>query len=628
MNLSIMDIPLLFDDLSDGLWDLDIKNHLISLSHNASKLFGHKQPVTLNRKEMVNTCIHKDHKNKLHNEINSLFENRIDVMDAEIKLKSLKNGLKWIRLKAKTISWDSNGNPTRIWGTVTDISKRKKAEEEIEKERKILRTIIDNLPVTVYAIDKNGRKILSNRADCEIIGAKDESEVIGKTDIELFPGKVGERGHNDNMYVIVNNKPVVNHEEYFLDKNGNEKWLLTSKIPFFKGDNRIAGLVGIGMDITEQKSLQQKVVESETFYRTLVNINPEGVVVTDLEGKMTFISEKAYKKFKISETESQIGKSVFDWVAPESSELAKAYFVEALGFKKPPKPRELKFINSEDVKFWAEITVSPLFDYTGKTTGLMVIGHDITDRKKAEQELIAAKNKAEENDKLKTALLQNISHEIRTPMNAIVGFTSMLTECEEKQEMDSYISIIQNNTQQLLSIISDLVDISTIEAGTIRKNETTFNVNTILRGLYNQYSIKASEKRLVLDLKVGLSDQKSSIITDQTRLIQIISNLINNSFKFTREGSIYFGYVPKGSFLEFYVSDTGIGIAEEHHSAIFKSFYQVETSLSRKYGGTGLGLSICKAYVELLGGHIWLTSKVGEGTTFYFTLPFNRISPH
>jgi signal transduction histidine kinase len=212
-------------------------------------------------------------------------------------------------------------------------------------------------------------------------------------------------------------------------------------------------------------------------------------------------------------------------------------------------------------------------------------------------------------------------------MNAIIGFSALLNEPDTtEEERHQFIEIIFQSGSQLLSIINDIVDIANIESGQVKLNIKEMNLNFSLRSLDEQFSYKEKSDLISINLETGLPDNKAFIETDGTKLIQILSNLINNATKFTKEGRIDFGYSLKDGNLEFFVRDTGIGIPPEHHEKIFERFFQVDNLVSRKFGGTGLGLSICKAYVELLGGKIWVSSLPGEGTEFRFTLPYNY--PH
>jgi signal transduction histidine kinase len=261
----------------------------------------------------------------------------------------------------------------------------------------------------------------------------------------------------------------------------------------------------------------------------------------------------------------------------------------------------------------------------GVSVGRVWSFRDITRQKKAEADLISAKEGAEESDRLKTAFLHNVSHEIRTPMNAIIGFSTLLNEPDTSaEERNQYVDIIFQSGGQLLSIINDIVDIANVESGQAKINLTEFNLNSALRSLNEQFSIMGKQKNVSIKLKTTLSDEDSIILSDNTKFVQILSNLINNAIKFTKDGNIDFGYVLKDKFLEFHVKDNGIGIPAEYHARIFDRFYQVDSAVSRQYSGTGLGLSICKGYVELLGGTINVVSKSGKGTMFVFTIPYTK----
>jgi len=263
---------------------------------------------------------------------------------------------------------------------------------------------------------------------------------------------------------------------------------------------------------------------------------------------------------------------------------------------------------------------------------LEFIAHQISislQRKKAMQDLSIALLKAEESDRLKTAFLQNISHEIRTPMNAILGFSDLLNEPDIANDTrTTYSDIIRKSGNHLLTILEDIINISELEAGkeVLRSGKT--NLNPLLRDVYEQYKINAGKKNIELKLDIALSDEQAIVITDETKLIQIVTNLLNNSLKFTRQGCISFGYALKNRTLEFYVEDTGVGISIDKYNDIFDRFKQVEVVLSNENGGRGLGLglSISKAYVELMGGKIWLKSEPGKGSVFYFSIPYFPIT--
>jgi signal transduction histidine kinase len=299
-----------------------------------------------------------------------------------------------------------------------------------------------------------------------------------------------------------------------------------------------------------------------------------------------------------------------------------------------------KFINGKIQNFKAEILLRthwgekkwvrdsslPMRDQkTGKVIGSFGIFFDISERKQSIVHLARANEKAEESDRLKTAFLNNLSHEIRTPLNAIVGFSTLLGEPGESPERrKEFLNIITHSTDHLLEILDDIVEISKIETKIVKILIKEVNLNSMLQRVYDRFRAKAAEKSLLLRFDAHINDKEVILRTDSFKLLQLLSNLVGNALKFTTYGKVEFGYIIKDDMVEFYVADTGIGIPKEHQEKIFNTFYQVESSSTQRYEGTGLGLSIARAYVELLGGNIWFDSHPGEGSVFYFTLPYDR----
>ncbi len=246
---------------------------------------------------------------------------------------------------------------------------------------------------------------------------------------------------------------------------------------------------------------------------------------------------------------------------------------------------------------------------------------EIEQRKQAELELIEALKRAEESDRLKSAFLANMSHEVRTPLNSIIGFSELLVnpEFEEAQKNDfiQYIIISGNN---LLSIINDIMDISKLESGELQIHNRQLNIHKFISTVKEQFAIQTREKGLELELIVPENSEETIIRADAERLSQVFNNLVSNAIKFTSNGRIEIGYEPKGTKIEFYIRDTGIGISPEYHHKIFERFRQIETSATRKFGGNGLGLAISKNLVELMGGEIWVESEIGKGAKFCFTI--------
>ncbi len=261
----------------------------------------------------------------------------------------------------------------------------------------------------------------------------------------------------------------------------------------------------------------------------------------------------------------------------------------------------------------------------GKVVGGTCYTSNITLDKLAKKELIRAKDHAEESDRLKSAFLANMSHEIRTPMNGIIGFSELLKTPNLTGDLQQkYIAMIEESGERMLNIINDIVDISKIEAGLMEMYIRESNINDQMDYVFNFFSPEAARKGLGISMNTDLSNEESIINTDTEKLYAILINLVKNAIKYTAKGSIEFGYTKKDEFLEFYIKDTGIGVPEDRQKAIFERFIQADVSDKMAHQGAGLGLSISKAFLEMLGGEIWINSVDGVGSTFYFTIPYNR----
>lgn len=287
---------------------------------------------------------------------------------------------------------------------------------------------------------------------------------------------------------------------------------------------------------------------------------------------------------------------------------------------------EILVMTPSGEKKWIKDSFIPVIDdRTGKATGLLGIFFDISEHKQTLFLLERAMEKATESDRLKSAFLNNLPHEIRTPLNAIVGFSTLMNEPgHDMVEQLEFRDIITHSSDHLLEILDDVLEISKIEAKTVRILRKEVNLSRMLQRVYDRLRPSADEKKILLRYDARMDDKEIIIFTDGYKLFQSLINLMNNAVKFTLEGKVEFGFRKKGDMIEFYVSDTGIGISLEHQPNIFKPFYQAESISTKRYEGTGLGLSIAKAYIELLGGNIWFNSEPGEGSVFCFNIPDTR----
>ncbi len=387
----------------------------------------------------------------------------------------------------------------------------------------------------------------------------------------------------------------------------------------------IARNIGSVMARTKAKLALQ---ESEEQFRNITETATDGIIMINKKGNIKIWNKAAESIFGFTEKEA-INKKLHELVMPSSykkkNELGLKEFFKSGKGKIIGKTIEVKGKHKNGNLIPLELSVSRIKkNNSWHATGIV---RDITERKVAENELRIAKEKAEESDRLKTSFLANMSHEIRTPMNAILGFSELLSMMDlTENEKNEYIGLIQDNSNMLLNLINDIIDISKIEAGQVDVSVTSVNIDEKMEDLLTFFKPEADKKGLQLSFREGLPDQVSVIETDQDKLFAILTNLVKNAIKFSHKGIIEFGYTSTGSEseLEFFVIDTGIGIPKDKQKTIFDRFIQVDIEDENVYEGSGLGLPISKAYVELLGGKMSIESEEGKGSRFYFTIPCNN----
>jgi PAS domain S-box-containing protein len=376
-------------------------------------------------------------------------------------------------------------------------------------------------------------------------------------------------------------------------------------------------LHGTWRDITDRKKAEVALIESEERYRNLFQKSHAIMLLIDSETGTIIDANPAACKFYGWNREELIGKKVI-----ELNMLSAEEITAELKSAKLEQRNHFVFqhrLANNSIRN-VEIYSSPLM-MSGKIILYSII-HDITDRKRVEEALVIAKEKAEESDRLKSAFLANMSHEIRTPLNSIIGFSDLLLDADfDLNQKTEFINLIRNSGNNLLTIISDIMDISKIETGQVTINNTQFSLEKLLNEIVEENSLKAIEKGV--DLRVNFADQGKSITmeSDPNRLKQILTNFVNNSIKFTENGYVEIGFTETNDTVHIYVKDTGIGIPEQYHEQIFDRFRQVESAHTRKYGGNGLGLAISKQLADLLGYKLWLESEPGVGSVFFVSAP-------
>lgn len=477
---------------------------------------------------------------------------------------------------------------------------------------------LEQSPASIIITDINGKIEYVNKITIENSGYNIE-EIIGHNSRIFQSGYTSKKVYEELWNSISSGKEYRN-EILNRRKNGELYWESFVISPIKNDEGNIVNYIAIKEDITSRKKSELEILKLSTA----IEQNPISVVITDTQGVIeyintTFSETSGYKKEELK------GKILRLLKPGHTSEETFVEIWNSLFAGKQWKG-EQENRNKKGDKFCESVLISPLKAQDGNVTNFIVLSEDISHRKKMENDLVKAKEKAEESDRLKSAFLANMSHEIRTPLNSILGFSDLLNDenIDEslKKEFAGLINLSGNN---LLNIINDVLDISKIEAGQLTINNNDFHIVSLLNDVQKEYSFKANAKKIELKISESSKSNDLILVSDEARIKQILVNYIGNALKFTENGYIELGFETEGTFVHFYVKDTGMGIDEIYHEKIFERFRQVDESHKRKFGGNGLGLAITKNLVELLGGKVWVESALGKGSTFWFSIPYLKI---
>ena len=491
----------------------------------------------------------------------------------------------------------------------------------LDNSEKILRNIYKNLPAGVELYDKDGYLVDINDKELEIFGLSDKHEALG---VNLFdnpniPLEVKERlrAKEDVNFSINYDFSKINQ---YVDSRRNGIINLTTKVTaLYDSQNRFINYLFINIDTTETTNAYTKIQEFENLFLLIGDYAKVGFAHFNVLTRDGYAQDTWYRNLGEKEgTPMPQVIGVYTHVVPEDQAVLKNFVREVKEGKATSLRKEVRVCRENGKYTWTSINVM-VRDYRPQDgiIEMLCINYDITPLKETEQKLIIARDKAEELDRLKSAFLANMSHEIRTPLNAIVGFSSLLAETDSRSERQEYIKIVQENNELLLQLISDILDLSKIEAGTFNFVYTNVDVNETCAEIIKSMSMKVS-KGVELIFEEPLPE--CYLYTDKNRFTQVISNFINNALKFTQQGCITLGYKQVShQKIKFYVRDTGMGIPEEKQKSIFERFVKLNTFVQ----GTGLGLSICKSIVSQMGGEIGVDSTEGVGTCFWFTHPYH-----
>ena len=501
---------------------------------------------------------------------------------------------------------------------IHDITERMNAQKEITMLAQSLKSVNELVSIT----DTDNKILFVNDSFLKTYGY-------------LLPELIGE-----NISLILSEKNVREKVDEILPstilgewkgelintrKDGSEFPVYLSTSIIKDKDGKSLGLIGVAIDITERKRNEQTLLKLSSAVEQTIDL----IVITDHNGSIEYVN-RAFEKLTGYSSNEVMGKTPRILKSGDKSQEFYEGLWKTILSGNVFRTEMLNKKKNGDL-YYEEKSISPILDKNSKITHFVSTGLDITERKRAEKELIEAKNKAEENDKLKTAFLQNMSHEIRTPMNAIVGFSELMEiEINEPEKLKYYTKIIRQRSDDLLGIINELLDISRIESGQLSFKSEQVDLNKLFeeqRSFFAEHKLQDEKSSIQLLVKEIPALFNSIVSTDIGKLKQIFSNLIHNAFKFTTEGKIEFGFHSiSNNKITFFVSDSGVGISENMKELIFERFRKSADESVYVQDGMGLGLAIVKGLLKLFNGAIWVESVLKEGTTFYFTIPYLPIS--
>ena len=503
----------------------------------------------------------------------------------------------------------------------SDMTDTFSAHEALDRSERLLRNIYQNIPVGIELYDKNGNLVDLNDKDLEMFGLARKEDALGINMFEnhLIPEEMRERMKRRENVSFSLVYDFSNLNGLYVSKKTGRLNLLTKVTTLYDAQNNLINYLLISLDRTEATEAYNQIQEFKDFFTLVGDYAQVGYAHFNALTRNGYGLDSWYKNVgeEIGTPLSQI-IGVHSHFHPEDRVLMLTFLSDVIAGKRTHLRNDMRIRRADGHYTWTRVNVL-VRDYRPREgmIEMICINYDITELKETEAKLIKAKDKAEESDRLKSAFLANMSHEIRTPLNAIVGFSNLLAYAQEESERAQYIGIVEENNELLLQLISDILDLSKIEAGTFEFVYDRVDVRQLCEDVVTSLRVKVPAG---VDLCIVPNLPECWVYSDKNRLRQVISNFVNNAFKFTTSGEIAVGYTLRDGEVEISVTDTGVGIEEEKQKQIFDRFVKLNSFAH----GTGLGLSICKSIVEQVGGRIGVNSEPGKGSRFWFTHSLGR----
>ena len=593
---------------NDGVWDWDILADKAYYSPRWAAMLGYTRDQMEREVGEFRSLIHPDDRERVQKLEDDYLAGRVDRYETEFRMRHRDGRYVHILSRAFLVRRESDGAPLRMVGTHVDITERRAAEEALRRSEAYLRTLIENMPVDFWALDRDLRYTMQSPRSREAVG-----DVVGRRANEVdVPGPLTEIWMEENRRVLAGE--TVQNEYDIVTKSGDRRTYLSRTAPVVV-EGAIEALIGTSMDITDRRAAEEALERSEAYLRTIIDNIPVDFFAID--GDLRYTMQSPTSQATIGDL---VGRRVDEVAIPDPyrarwlDELRRVLAGETL-------QTEYDLLGPAGEVRTYQTNVAPV-RVDGIPVAIVGTSIDITERTRAAHELQVAKEKAEAADHLKSAFLATMSHELRTPLNSIIGFTGILLQelaGPLNDEQKKQLSMVQTSARHLLALINDVLDISKIEAGQMKVEMATFSLPDLIAEVVGVARPLAEKKGL--ELRVEVATDVGTLPSDRRRVGQILMNLLSNAVKFTASGWIGVRGRVEGEWAVVSVADTGIGMAPDDLAKLFVPFQQVDSGLTRNYEGTGLGLSISRRLVTLLGGDIGVESEPGRGSTFTFRLP-------
>ena len=600
-----------------GWWEADLKTESYVCSEFISRLLGIDEDGVISFEDFNKRILREDQ----HHTTSYSFDKLQQTVE-EVYLLDTPQGEVWIRSKRCFQETDEEGN-TKICGIAEtqDSPHMASAYRALHNSERILHNIYKNIPVGIELYNKNGDLIDLNKKELEMFHITHKEKIIGINIFEnpVLPEEIKPKIKENEDIEFTFQYDFSKINGYYESEKSSGFLNLTTRITtLYDHARQPINYLLINVDKTENTIAYNKIQEFKNFFELVGDYAKVGYAHFDALSRDGYALSSWYKN--VGEEEGTplpeiIG--IHSHFHPEDRAVMLDFLAKVIKGESSKLCRDVRIRRADGNYTWTRVNVL-VRNYRPQDNiiEMLCINFDITQLKETEQMLIKAKDKAEEADRLKSAFLANMSHEIRTPLNAIIGFSSMLEEAEDQEEKHQYITIIEDNNKLLLQLISDILDLSKIEAGTFDIIPEKVNAKQLCSDLFQAMQMKATPQ-VELRLKDDLPEL--TFTSDKNRLYQVLLNFVTNAFKFTSEGSITIDYQINGNEVKFSVQDTGMGVEPEKQEAIFTRFVKLNSFIP----GTGLGLHICQSIVTQLGGKIGVESEPGRGACFWFTHPIN-----